>query len=453
MYFSRFATSFYLLSFALLLQTIAGTDPLYHFCSSSEKFIDNGTYETNLNKLMGYLYLAAPPTGFGKGSVGENNDQVNGLALCRGDVSNTDCKACITESSSEIRKRCPDNKAAIIWYDYCLLKYSNVNFFGQVDYQNMFYMWNLNNVSDPASFNQKTKELLSNLAQQAFKATKMYATGELELEQSKKLYGLTQCTRDLSSSDCKKCLDDAISRLPNCCDGKEGGRLIHFPFPSNMCFSKLVPLCLLLLSLLLQAAIGADPLFHFCFIPENYTSNDPFSSNLNELTTLLSSKVPPTGFGFASTRQGQDSHVSSTNCKTCVTKATKELRNCCPYNKGAIIWYDNCLFKYSNVKFFGEIDNKNKFYMYNVQSVDDPISFNVKTKELLSSLSNKAYGSPVLFATGELVLEESMKLYGLAQCTRDLSSLDCKKCLDGARGRVVGGSCNVRYELYSFVNA
>ncbi|CBI28971.3 unnamed protein product, partial [Vitis vinifera] len=61
---------------------------------------------------------------------------------------------------------------------------------------------------------------------QAFNAMKMYATGELELEESEKLYGLTQCTRDLSSSDCKKCLDDAISKLPNCCDGKEGGRVV-----------------------------------------------------------------------------------------------------------------------------------------------------------------------------------------------------------------------------------
>ena len=253
---------------------------------------------------------------------------------------------------------------------------------------------------------------------------------------------------------------------------KHKRKLIHFS--SNMYFSKSIPLCFLLLSLLLRAAIGADPLFHFCFIPENYTANDPFSSNLNELTTLLSSKVPPTGFGLASTGQGQDSvnglalcrgDVSSRDCKTCVTEATKELHNRCPYNKGAIIWYDNCLFNYSNVKFFGEIDNKNKFYMYNVQSVDDPTSFNVKIKELLSSLSNKAYGSPMLFATGELVLEESMKLYGLAQCTRDLSSLDCKKSLDDAvselpsycdgkrGGRVVGGSCNVRYELYPFVNA
>ena len=87
-------------------------------------------------------------------------------------------------------------------------------------------MWNVKDVSDPSSFNQKTKELLSNLADQAFTDTKMYATGEVELEESKKLYGLTQCTKDLSSSDCKKCLDDGISRLPNCCDGKEGGRVV-----------------------------------------------------------------------------------------------------------------------------------------------------------------------------------------------------------------------------------
>ena len=227
MSFSRFTSFLCFLSLFLFLQTVYGAENyLFHFCSSSEKFIDNGPYETNLNKLMGYLYLAAPPTGFGKGSVGQNYDQVKGLALCRGDVSNADCRACITEASSEIRKLCPDNKAAIVWYDHCLLKYSNMDFFGHVDNQNRFYMWNLNNVSDPASFNQKTRELLSHLSQQAFVQEKMYAAGELELEESKKLYGLTQCSRDLSSSDCKKCLDDGISRLPNCCDGKEGGRVV-----------------------------------------------------------------------------------------------------------------------------------------------------------------------------------------------------------------------------------
>ena len=126
---------------------------------------------------------------------------------------------------------------------------------------------------------------------------------------------------------------------------------------------------------------------------------------------------------------------------------------------------DNCLLKYSNIDFFGEIDNKNKFYMWNVKDVENPTSFNPKVKDLLSSLSNKAYANPKFYATGDLELDSSSKLYGLAQCTRDLSGLDCKKCLDTAiselpnccdgkrGGRVVGGSCNVRYELYPIVDS
>ncbi|KAJ6420685.1 hypothetical protein OIU84_028109 [Salix udensis] len=136
-----------------------------------------------------------------------------------------------------------------------------------------------------------------------------------------------------------------------------------------------------------------------------------------------------------------------------------------PYNKAAIIWYDNCLLKYSNNGFFGQIDNINKFYMWNVHVVSEPGPFNEKTKELLSQLANEARATPMLFATGELELGNSTKLYGLVQCTQDLSSDVCKKCLDGIigelpsccdgkqGGRVVGGSCNFIYEIYPFVNA
>ncbi|XVF25124.1 hypothetical protein REPUB_Repub13aG0186800 [Reevesia pubescens] len=223
---SRFASLFYLLAFAFLLQTAFGADPLFHFCSNSGNFSAYDPYESNLNKLTGYLSIQAPPSGFGLGSIGQKPNQPYGLSLCRGDVSTPDCKTCVVEAGSEIRKRCPYNKGAIIWYDNCLLKYSNTEFFGQIDNQNRFYMWNLKVVSDPGSFNQQTKELLSRLANEAYATPKLYATGEMELYGSQKLYGLTQCTRDISSSDCKKCLDGIIGELPSCCDGKEGGRVV-----------------------------------------------------------------------------------------------------------------------------------------------------------------------------------------------------------------------------------
>ncbi|KAK1582374.1 hypothetical protein Q3G72_014383 [Acer saccharum] len=224
---SKLSSSLYLLiTFAFLPKYVLGANPLYHFCSSSETFTTNSPYESNLNKLTAYLNYQAPPTGFGKGSLGQKPNQANGLALCRGDMSSSDCKSCVVEASSEIRKRCPNNKAAIIWYDNCLFKYSDKDFFGKIDNQNKFYMYNRRSVSDPTAFNQNTKELLSQLAKDAQTDSKLYAVGQMGLDGSTELYGLTQCTRDLSSYECKKCLDGIIGELPSCCDGKQGGRVI-----------------------------------------------------------------------------------------------------------------------------------------------------------------------------------------------------------------------------------
>jgi hypothetical protein len=220
-----YSFSIYLLTFALL-QSIYGARPLKHICSNPENFTTNDPYDSNLRKLMGNLYYQTPPQGFALGLVGQDPYKTYGLALYRGDVEATDCRTCGNEASSDIHKRCPYNKGAIIWYDHCLLKYLNTDFLGQIDNQNKFYLWNVQKVSEPTTFNQKTRELLSLLAKEASVTPKLYAVGELELEESRKLYGLVQCTRDLSTSDCFKCLDGIIGELPRCCDGKKGGRVV-----------------------------------------------------------------------------------------------------------------------------------------------------------------------------------------------------------------------------------
>ncbi len=90
----------------------------------------------------------------------------------------------------------------------------------------MIYAWSNQNVSDPTSFNPKVRKLLKELANQASENPKMYMTGTLKLDESRNLYGLVQCTRDLSGIDCNKCLNDAIKRQSDCCDGKQGGRVM-----------------------------------------------------------------------------------------------------------------------------------------------------------------------------------------------------------------------------------
>ncbi|KAH6834089.1 hypothetical protein C2S53_013376 [Perilla frutescens var. hirtella] len=215
-----------LVIFSLLLQTTISLDPLFTICFNSQNYTANSPFQINLKTTFGQLYVKTPPTGFGLASSGQPETRAYGLSLCRGDVSTKDCAACVVEASSAITERCPNNKGAIIWYDNCYLKYSDVDFFGKIDSQNRFYMWNLQNVSKNADeFNQKTRDLLSKLAGEASDSKKMYANGEVEIGEEK-LYGMAQCSRDISKSDCKKCVDDAVSELPICCGGKVGGRVV-----------------------------------------------------------------------------------------------------------------------------------------------------------------------------------------------------------------------------------
>lgn len=226
MQYSINSSLLHLLSSALLLRLCIAIDPLYHICSKSSYFTSGCPYDKNLNMLFNQLAVKSPPTGFGMSSVGNNPDTVHGLALCRGDVSNADCKSCLSAATKEILQSCPNDKGAIIWYDNCLLKYSNINFLGTIDSRNKVYLINVQNVSDIESFNEKTRELLYQLTDKALVTQRLFATDEASIGGSQKLYGLVQCTNDLSRSLCKTCLNDAINELTRCCDQKRGGRVI-----------------------------------------------------------------------------------------------------------------------------------------------------------------------------------------------------------------------------------
>ncbi|KAJ1382484.1 Gnk2-homologous domain [Sesbania bispinosa] len=216
-----FTTLLFSLTLSLLLQTSFGANPISYVCSSSENFTTS--YESNLKALINLLTDKTPSTGFGMGSVGQNQNAY-GLALCRGDVSASECKTCVSEATKEILSQCPNNKGAIIWYDNCLFKYLDEDFFGKIDNTNKFFTSSGQAPGDPTTFNNMTKDLLSKISYKASMDPKMYATGELNIGGSQKVYGLA--TRDLSSVDCKKCLDDVVNELPNCCDGKVAGRVV-----------------------------------------------------------------------------------------------------------------------------------------------------------------------------------------------------------------------------------
>ncbi|KAI3879028.1 hypothetical protein MKX03_019385 [Papaver bracteatum] len=109
-----------------------------------------------------------------------------------------------------------------------MLRYSNQNYFNIMQESPGVYLLNVNNVSNPDQFNRILGELMRDLVTQATSNSPTnFAAGNKNITNFAKVYGLVQCTADIPSNNCNRCLLSAVSELPQCCDGKRGGRVIR----------------------------------------------------------------------------------------------------------------------------------------------------------------------------------------------------------------------------------
>ncbi|EOA31934.1 hypothetical protein CARUB_v10015173mg [Capsella rubella] len=125
--------------------------------------------------------------------------------------------------------------------------------------------------------------------------------------------------------------------------------------------------------------------------------------------------------------------------------------------------------KITTINSFNKIDYENDFYLSNPNNVSDKELFNKEMSALLVELTDKATDKNnmknnkfVLYAAGDKRIG-TKTVYAMVQCTKDLVTTSCaacfewifkmfSECCDGKRGgRVLGTSCNFRYELYPFL--
>lgn len=224
---------FFLLLLSLFSFTIEAQQQTYllHYCPNTTIFSPNSTYKTNLDRLLISLTSNATAGSFFHNTTTgkHNSDIVYGLFLCRGDVSTKGCQDCVSTATKDVIQRCPVEKTAVIWYDNCLIHYSNQSIFSTPAMVPKFYLINTANVSNQERFNQILATTMNDGAALALNDTlplKKFATSEANVSGFQTLYSLLQCTPDLTTSDCNTCLRGAIADLPNCCDGKQGGRVL-----------------------------------------------------------------------------------------------------------------------------------------------------------------------------------------------------------------------------------
>ncbi|XP_047311011.1 cysteine-rich receptor-like protein kinase 25 [Impatiens glandulifera] len=213
----------------LVILSLVKAQPLENCDNNIGNYTGGSTYETNLNNLLSSLHSDIDPYGFANPTPGESNpDPVYTLFFCQGDIDHDSCTKCATDSVSKLTATCPGYKQASGAYDGCTLRYSSRSLTGSVAANLFLYMWNVGNATNVTQFNQELGTLMADLRTKASKGGSRlkFAAATRTIQDFQTLYGLVQCTPDLTEQQCNNCLLNAIAQIPNCCDGKKGGRVI-----------------------------------------------------------------------------------------------------------------------------------------------------------------------------------------------------------------------------------
>lgn len=217
----------------------------------------------------------------------------------------------------------------------------------------------------------------------------------------------------------------------------------------------------------LFSALHPDPPFHLCDTA-NLADDSPYRASLDNLLSSMPSDLPPNS-KFYTTFIGSDSdrvygrfmcyaNSSQDECQQCLQPSlSRTMHKLCPYKHEAVVWENDCLFRYSTQNFSGQLNVTGNILLDNAQNISDPERLRSVANQTLHGLSDSAAFDP------SFDKHANSYLHAFVECSRDLSPSDCSACLETAikeileccyfsRGaRVLSRSCFLRYEAYEFL--
>ncbi|CAO2147067.1 unnamed protein product [Urochloa humidicola] len=196
----------------------------------------NSTFQTNLNRLAAALpaNASASPEGYATLAFGSSPDQVNGMALCRGDTNASSCAACVAAAIRDARQACPLSRGATVHRDACTLRFAGSRFLDFLR-QDQWIVSELFPIvvfapesveADGPWFIAAVRKIFTALIDSTVAAVetttnstrKYFATGEICSDP--KIYGLAQCVPDMTPVQCKDCLGRAFKQVTQFLSGR-----------------------------------------------------------------------------------------------------------------------------------------------------------------------------------------------------------------------------------------
>jgi len=224
-----------------------GFSLMNYYCPNGSSYAVNSTYQSNVVALLSSLSATASSSavGFATGTVGAVSDQTWGLALCRGDVNGTSCASCLALApglafANRSSGGCRGVKDVTIYYDRCLLRYSDKDFLASPGDPAAHLMYSpslTDNVTDDQAgrFVELAADLVGALsAWAAQNSTARYAAGVVtstegftttDYELVHVIYGLVQCAPDLAPDACQGCLGGLKDTMPDVFNGTAGAQI------------------------------------------------------------------------------------------------------------------------------------------------------------------------------------------------------------------------------------
>ncbi|TVU38667.1 hypothetical protein EJB05_12051, partial [Eragrostis curvula] len=210
-----------------LLVPLAAAQP-WPVCGSSGNYAASSTYQSNLGTLSAILRTNASRALFATAAIGAAPDVAYALALCRGDSNASTCESCVASAFQDALQLCAYSKDAAAYRDACYVGFSNSNFLATTDNGIPIAIVNPQNVSSSMEEFDAAVDVLLNATSNyaATNSSRRFATGE-EASRSGNftIYGLAQCTPDMSPADCQSCLQEIIALRPQYLNGSQGGRI------------------------------------------------------------------------------------------------------------------------------------------------------------------------------------------------------------------------------------
>ncbi|KAH0871023.1 hypothetical protein HID58_078045 [Brassica napus] len=429
----------------------------YHFCGNTTSYSANSTYFTNLKILLASLSSgnASCSTGFQNATVRQSPSRVTGLFLCRGDVSQETCSDCVSYSVKDILIKCVPLRERPLSTTIIVRSDTRTVIFSQTS-QSMEHFCGVTitareiatNITIGSNYEDQFEKLvlttIIEAALEAANSSRYFCTRNAKGKEYVNLYVLVQFT----------------------------------PLDENLVMSSRASLIFLFFFSFLTSfrAYAQDPnyVYHNCPNTTTYTRNSTYSTNLRTLLSSLSSNNSSysTGFQTATSGQGTDSvtglflcrgDVSPEVCRRCVRFVVNDTSNRCPNEREVVLYYDECIVRYSNRNILSTLSTNGALVASNGQNItsNQQAQFRDLVLSTMNQAASEAADSPRKFDARKANWTAPQSLYGLVQCTPDLTRQDCLSCLqqginqlptDKIGGQSLAPSCSSRYELYPFYN-